>query len=134
MLDATEANGWKVVWNLKKCFLIFGTWFNHTSAVNNLYLFQGVAIADISEEGGNHALSTLTNTFGDKVIFIKTDVSNAAEFQGKVIYIFSWVAVDFVIFSYLKSSSVNFSENKLKYGLSAGIRLNPLVIFFLVIY
>lgn len=47
------------------------------------HIFKGVAIVDVDAKNGSEAVKELTETLGfdNKVIFIKTDITNAKEFE-----------------------------------------------------
>lgn len=47
---------------------------------------QGVTLADVNDTAGKTALEIIEKEFGkDKAIFIKTDVTNYAQFEGDII-------------------------------------------------
>lgn len=48
-----------------------------------VYVFQAVALLDLSDSGGESAAADLNNEFGkERAIFIACDVSKNEEFQG----------------------------------------------------
>lgn len=48
-------------------------------------MLQNVAVCDVDVQKGENAVKELQTEYGaDRVIFIKTDVTNAAELEGKV--------------------------------------------------
>lgn len=62
---------------------------SNKSYKTNFISIQAVTLAEVNKENGHNALKQLQDEFGsDRAIFVKTDVTDKGQFEGKIYIIF----------------------------------------------